>query len=212
MVDRLSRPRLGGALHARRARARRLRRRRPAGLRRWRTNLLDVAVPEGPRAAASPDSEPRALPSRGRGRLPCARGLPPAGPGRALSPTFSCATGRSTGSPGRAEARRSPRRRATTQAMRLPPALWSAYYATRPCRLAFRTVRPPWPATSRKIGPCNAAIIRSHLRVRSGNCGKRRCPFAPERRARNRRRNARPPNEETDAITITVRAPAPPSL
>jgi len=25
------------------------------------------------------------------------------------------------------------------EAMRLPPALWSAYYATRPCRLAFRT-------------------------------------------------------------------------
>jgi hypothetical protein len=25
------------------------------------------------------------------------------------------------------------------EAMRLPPALWSAYYASRPCRLAFRT-------------------------------------------------------------------------
>jgi len=25
------------------------------------------------------------------------------------------------------------------EAMRLPPAFWSAYYATRPCRLAFRT-------------------------------------------------------------------------
>ncbi len=25
-------------------------------------------------------------------------------------------------------------------AMKLPPALWGAYYATRPCRLAFKTV------------------------------------------------------------------------
>ena len=26
------------------------------------------------------------------------------------------------------------------EAMRLPPALWSAYYASRPCRLAYRIV------------------------------------------------------------------------
>ncbi|MFN4014198.1 MAG: nucleotidyltransferase family protein [Reyranella sp.] len=97
--------------------------------------LLDVAVPKAlaPRIADSGRVRKRAAAMAGAMR----RGLPPAGPAEHFADLLLCDRP--------IDWIRGALKLAFTptagdyEAMRLPPALWSAYYATRPCRLAFRT-------------------------------------------------------------------------
>jgi hypothetical protein len=96
--------------------------------------LLDVAVPQvlAPRLAGSDLVRGRAAALLG----PMRRGLPPPLQGEHFADLLLCDR--------RIDRIRGALKLAFTptagdyEAMRLPPAFWSAYYATRPCRLAFR--------------------------------------------------------------------------